>query len=332
MKKYHVYGMGNALVDLEYHVDIDFFHSNNIAKGLMTLIEEERHYELFRTLGLAQAEKMACGGSAANSIIAVAQLGGKSFYSCKVANDSFGKFYLKDILKNAVETNLEEKTLDDGQTGKCIVMVTPDADRTMNTYLGVTSNFSSEQLDLDALKNSQYLYVEGYLVTSPSGREAMIKAKKYAQENGVRVSLTLSDPGIVAGFKKYFKEIIGSGVDLIFCNESEAISFTETKSLEEAREAMKKYAKTFAITQGAEGATLYDGKNFLQVEPFAIKAVDTLGAGDMFAGAFLYALTHGHSFADSGRLASLASSSVVGQFGPRLDAQQLVAVKKKIFK
>ncbi len=330
MSQYDVFGMGNALVDLEFNVQVDFFTKNNIEKGLMTLIDEQRHHEIFRNLGKAQAEKMACGGSAANTVIATAQLGGKSFYSCKVSNDSFGQFYMKDLRKNKVETNLQEENLSAGHTGKCLVMITPDADRTMNTYLGITATYDHEQLDLEALKNSQYLYIEGYLLTSPAGKHAALHAKDIAQKNGVKVALTLSDPGVVGFAKEHFLEVIGDGVDLIFCNEEEAMSITGSEEIEVARQKMRTMAKSFAITQGKNGAIIFDGDTFIDIEPYETKAINTNGAGDMFAGAFLYGLTAGHSHAAAGKLASLASSQVVSQMGPRLTTEQMQKIKERV--
>lgn len=197
-------------------------------------------------------------------------------------------------------------------------MTTPDAARTMNTYLGITSDFAVSEVNEHAIRESEYVYLEGYLVPSPTGREAMKFAKKLAEENDVKVALTFSDPSMVKYFKKEMEEIVGASIDLLFCNEEEAMLFTEKDNIKDAREELKKVAKKFAITQGANGAVIYDGDTFIDIEPYKVNAIDTNGAGDMFAGAFLYAITHGHSFADAGKLASMASSKIVSKFGPRL--------------
>src|SRR5690606_34991022 len=181
---------------------------------------EARQTELVNNLHGIQ-HKRSCGGSAANTLIAVAQLGGKGFYSCKVANDETGDFYTKDLLASGLETNLVDGR-ESGITGKCMVMITPDADRTMNTFLGITETFSEKELRTEQLKNSKYLYMEGYLVTSPTGKAAAIKARDVARSSGVKTALTFSDPGIVGFFKTGFEEMIGEGVDIIFCNEAEA--------------------------------------------------------------------------------------------------------------
>lgn len=330
-RKYDVYGIGNALVDLEVKVTDEFFAKNNIDKGLMTLVEEDRQNHLLNELKDFDLKK-ACGGSAANTVIAVSQFGGKSFYSCKVANDEFGHFYLADMKENGVDVNLKEDNLASGITGKCMVMVTPDAERTMNTYLGITSTFSETELNEEAIKNSEYLYIEGYLVASPTGQKAAVKAKALAEKYGVKTALTFSDPNMVKFFKDNFYEIIGDGVDLLFCNEAEAMTFTGMDSVKDARSALKSYAKNFAITLGGNGATIFDGETFLDIEPYQVEAVDSNGAGDMFAGAFLYGVTNGHTLASSGKLASLAASKVVSQFGPRLEWNQARDIVHNLFK
>ena len=328
-KKYDVYGIGNALVDLEFKVDEQFLYDHKVSKGVMTLVDEPTQ---FRLINAINEDKMVrkSGGSAANSIIAVSQFGGKSFYSCKVANDEYGDFYLKDMNDAGVDTNLDNATREDGVTGKCLVMITTDADRTMNTFLGITTGLSENEIDEHAIKESKYIYLEGYLVASNTGLEAMKLSKKIAEENGVETSLTLSDPSIVQAFKPRFEEVVGASVDLLFCNEDEAMAFTATDNLEEARQALKKEAKKFVITQGKNGAMIYDGDTFIDIEPYHVKAIDTNGAGDMYAGAFLYGITNGMSYAGAGKLASLAGSKVVSQYGPRLKWHETQNILKEL--
>lgn len=329
MKKYDVYGIGNALVDIVTEVEDSFLDKYKVEKGLMTLVDEDRQHELVEAIHLPTSN-MQCGGSAANSIIAVSQFGGKSYYSCKVANDEMGKFYLNDLKENGVDTNLTPETAEDGITGKCLVMTTPDANRTMNTFLGITATFSKNEVNEAALKDAKYLYMEGYLVPGENGQQAMKLAKKLAEENGVKVAMTFSDPSMVKYFKPQMEEIVGASVDLLFCNEEEAMLFTDTDNINDAREELKKVAKRFAITQGSNGAMIFDGDTFIDIEPYKVDAVDTNGAGDMFAGAFLYAITNGHSYAEAGKLASLASSRVVSKFGPRLEWHEAKEVLKHL--
>lgn len=329
MKKYDVYGIGNAIVDIVTEVEHDFFTKNEIEKGVMTLVDEKRQHQLMKAIDMNRSS-MSGGGSAGNTVTAINQLGGKSFYSCLVAKDEMGKFFLDELKKIGIDTNLKHENCPEGITGKCLVMTSPDAERTMNTFLGISSFLSPEQLDEEAIKNSSYVYLEGYLVASPKGLEAMKEAKKIAERNKVSVALTFSDASMVKYFSKQMEEIVGASVDLLFCNEEEAMIYTGTNSVAEAREKLKQVAKRFAITLGANGALIYDGDTFIQIEPYKVKAIDSNGAGDMFAGSFMYAITNGHSYADAGKLASLASSKVVSQFGPRLKVDQLKKVLEEL--
>jgi len=317
MKKYDVTGIGNALVDIEFQVKDQFFIDHQVEKGLMTLVDEPRQNALMQVINTAEAKKQ-CGGSAANTVIAVSQFGGKSYYSCKVANDELGNFFLNDMKDSGVEHNLDRNRLPDGITGKCLVMVTEDAERTMNTFLGITQTYSIADINESAIKDSKYLYIEGYLVTSENGKAAMRHAKRIAEDNGVKVALTFSDPAMVKYFKAAFDDVIGHSVDVLFSNEEEALLYTGKESLLEAREELKKVAKHFVITRGKNGAMIFDGDTFIDIEPYPTTAIDSNGAGDMFAGAFMFGITNGHSYASSGKLASMASSKIVSQFGPRL--------------
>lgn len=317
--KYHVYGIGNALVDKEFEVTDQFLADNDIEKGLMTLIEQDQQVTLLNNLkeefGL---KKRAGGGSAANTIVAISQFGGKTFYACKVADDETGDFYMKDLAIAGVETKLDQ-IKGDGVTGKCLVMVTDDAERTMNTYLGITSDFSEDDLHIDELRNSEYLYIEGYLVTSDVSRNAAIKARQIARENGVKTAFTFSDPAMVTYFKEGISEIIGDGVDVLFCNEEEAQTFTSTENLNDAIVELSKIANKIVITLGSKGARIITDNKQVDIEASPVKAIDTNGAGDMFAGAFMYGLTQGMSDRDAGMLASESAARIVATFGARLD-------------
>ena len=325
MKKYNVYGIGNALVDLEFKVSDEFIKEHTIQKGLMTLVDEETQTRLITAIDHNNTQKKS-GGSAANTVIAVSQFGGKAYYSCKVSSDEFGDFYLSDLGDAGIRTNLDETEREEGITGKCLVMITDDADRTMNTFLGITTDLSVNEVDEAAIKDSEYIYLEGYLVASPTALEAMKLTKKIAEESGVKTAITLSDPSIVNAFRSQFQDVIGASVDLLFCNEEEAIMYTGKSNLMEAREELKKDAKRFVITQGPNGAMIYDGDTFIDIEPYTVHAVDTNGAGDMFAGAFLYGITHGLGYAGAGKLASLASSKIVAQYGPRLKWHEVQSI------
>jgi sugar/nucleoside kinase (ribokinase family) len=191
----------------------------------------------------------------------------------------------------------------------------------MNTFLGITASIGEGELVPEAIENSQYLYLEGYLVTSPTGKAAAIKAGEIARAKGVKTSLSLSDPNMVNFFKPGLMEMIGTGLDFIFANEDEALKMAETEDINEAIDNLKTFSKGFAITRGARGSLIYDGQQILEIKSYPVKAVDTVGAGDMYAGAFLYGITQGMSYEKAGDLASLASSKVVSRFGARLDQE-----------
>lgn len=330
MKKYDVYGIGNALVDKEFEVDDQFFIDGGIEKGFMTLIDDEKQRDVLKLLSSRyQLRKRAGGGSAANSIYALSQFGGHAFFSCKVANDETGDFYVEELGNNNIRTNLSAER-EEGITGRCLVMVTPDAERTMLTSLGISQLVSVGELDVDALQQSTYAYAEGYLVTSPSAKSAVLEMKQHAQEKGVKFAMTFSDPAMVEYFRDGINDFIGDGVDLLFCNEREAMLWSETDNLKDACVELEKKARQFAVTLGANGALLFDGKDYIEIAPNKAKAIDTNGAGDMFSGAFLYGITQGYDFKTAGKIASLASSIVVSQFGPRLEPSQHLDVLNQL--
>ena len=331
MKKYKAYGIGAALVDTEIKVQDRELAQMNVEKGLMTLVDQDRRGELLGHLeGHLVKASHASGGSAGNSMIASAQFGGPTFMSCKVANDADGDIYIADLEAAGVDHCLNGERAA-GTTGKCLVLITPDAERSMNTFLGISETLSTEQLDATAIADSEYLYIEGYLVTSPTGRAAAVKAREIAEAAGVKTSLSFSDPGMVEFFRDGMAEIIGERVDLVFCNEAEALGWAQSDNLEVAVEKLKQVANSFVITRGAEGALTFDGTEHSDIPPHRVHAVDTNGAGDMFAGAFLYAITRGEDFPTAGRFASLAAGKIVANYGPRLPAEEYPALRTEFF-
>lgn len=331
MKKYMAYGIGAALVDTEIKVDDSDLTEMQVEKGLMTLVDEERQKALLSHLdGHLVKASHASGGSGGNSMIACAQFGAPTFMSCKVANDADGDLYVADLEAAGVDHcfNGEREA---GTTGKCLVLISPDAERSMNTYLAISETFSVDQLVPEAIADSQYLYIEGYLVTSPTGLAAAIKAREIAEAAGVKTSLSFSDPGMVEFFRDGMAQIIGEKIDLIFCNEAEALSWGQTDDMAVAIEKLKAVASSFVITCGAQGAKAFDGIQLSNIPPHKVQAVDTNGAGDMFAGAFLYALSRGEGFPIAGRFASLAAGQVVANYGPRLNAAGHIALREEFF-
>jgi sugar/nucleoside kinase (ribokinase family) len=328
--RYDLYAIGNALVDTEIEVTDSFLERMDIGKGMMTLVDEDRQHELVTALNHeSRIHRRASGGSACNTAVAAAYFGARAYYACRVANDDTGQFFVDDLRAAGVDTNMTgEKP--DGVSGKCLVMITPDAERTMNTFLGISETVGDEAVIPDAVAASRFAYIEGYLVTSPSARRAAIRLRDTARSLGVRTAMTFSDPAMVQFFADGLREMIGEGVDILFCNETEALGFTGTDNLDAAMDQLKHSANTLVITRGAQGARLWDGTQVIDIAPFPVKAVDTNGAGDMFAGAFLYALSQNHDFATAGKLASAAAARVVSDFGPRLPAAEHLAIRRDI--
>jgi sugar/nucleoside kinase (ribokinase family) len=328
MARYNIYGIGAALVDTEVEVSDAFLAAANIDKGVMTLVDEPRQSELLAALASENTHMLRkCGGSVCNSVVAASSLGAKTFFSGKVADDSDGELYIGDL--NDAGVAFHSAGQESGITGKCLVMVTDDAERTMNTFLGASEALSAREIDHAALVDSEWFYVEGYLVTDEARTLATKIAVETAKANNVNVAISLSDPFVVAVFGDALRDVIGGGVDLVFCNKDEAMAFTGTESLEAAAESLKQVTKTFAITDGANGAITFDGHIMNQSKGVEAKAIDTNGAGDMFAGAFLYAITSGQSYAWAADLANDCAARVVAQFGPRLESSEFDAIKAK---
>lgn len=315
MKKYQIFGVGAALVDTEILVSDDFLKIHKVDKGVMTLVDEERQFYLIEALNSYHIRR-SCGGSACNTVVAASCFGSKAFYSAKVAADDDGRFFIKDL--NATGVDFQNAKASPGVSGKCLVMITDDAERTMNTFLGANLELTPNDIDETALINSKWLYLEGYLVTDEPRTDVAVKAMNCAKANHVKTSLSLSDPFVVQVFGDNLHKIIGDGIDLLFCNSDEAQSFTNTHSTEAAAEELKKFAKTFVITRGSAGSLTYDGIDLFQTAGVTVNAVDTNGAGDMFAGAFLYAINAGHDYTWAAKFANAASARVVSQFGPRI--------------
>lgn len=321
MKKYHVIGLGNALVDREFKVSDTFLGKHKVEKSIMTLLDEPQQQLLLDELGKEfELEAKVGGGSAANSLVALSKFGGKAFYCCKIANDDDGSFYQKDLHQAGVESRLHVQD-NDGHTGKCVVMVTPDAERTMCTFLGITIDFSLDELEQDIIPQSEFLYIEGYLATSEIARDAVRHARKKAEDSGTKIALTFSDSSLVKYYREGLDEFLTPGVDILFCNSEEAELYTGTTSLEEAVHKLLQYAKEVVVTLGKEGALIATRDKRVLVPGVKVKAIDTNGAGDMFAGAYLYGITQGWSEAQAGALASRSAAELVTQYGPRLSQE-----------
>ena len=332
-KIYDIFGIGNALLDLEYNVEKSFLLDNNISQGCMSLVNFNQQQKLREKLSKSSPSQMLPGGSAANTLFLMSNLGSNVYYHANLGNDVMGKHYFHCLKHNGLSTNITEKTLTPGSTGVCLVMITPDAERTMLTNLGISNKFCHKSIDMDKIKISKYIYIEGYIITSKFSLEIFKSMIKTAKENNTKIALTLSDSMIVNNFYHIFHEIMHDDpIDLLFCNKLEACAFAKTEDLEKVKECLKKYSKQFIITLGKYGSCLYDGSKFHHIPGKNVDAINTLGAGDMYAGAYLYASTQNISPVDSAIFATEASAQIVTKSGPRLtikEAQKLKEILNK---
>jgi sugar/nucleoside kinase (ribokinase family) len=326
MSHYDLYAIGNALVDTEYEVSDALLDAMGVDKRHMTLIDSARRAALLHHVGGIQARRTG-GGSAGNTVVALAQLGGKAFYSCKVADDELGAFYAEDLAHNGVATNLNHTKPLHGQTGSCMVLVTPDAERSMCTFLGATAELASSALHPEGIAKSKIYYMEGYLAASPTGLQAALHGKQIAQEAGVALATTLSDVSMINFCRAGLDAMIAGGLDYLFCNEEEAQVWCASTDLPLICDTLSRLATTVCLTRGPLGCVVIERHQTNTVSATPVKAVDTNGAGDMFAGAFLHAITQGYSNTQAADLANRAAAAVVSQHGNRLLTTQLMAIK-----
>lgn len=326
MKQFNLYGIGSALLDMVYEVDDNILVALGLKKGTMTLIDEATHTSIVRLLQ-QYPTTYACGGSAANTIITAQLFGAKNFYSSLVADDTMGHLYYHDITLKGVQTNLTDFNYSQGNSGKCIALITPDKQRTMATYLGITASMDTRVLNERAIAAARYVYIEGHLVAQAITCETALMTREIARKNGTKIALTLSDQNIITLFRKNLESIIDAGVDIIFCNEMEALAYTHAESLAAAARKLQQYAKQFLITLGPKGALAFDGETERLLPEYPTHIVDSLGAGDTFAGAFLSAYTQGMSFFTAADFANLAASYVVAKLGPRLNEKEVALIQ-----
>ena len=329
MKKYDVFGMGNALVDCVCLVTDSFLKENKIEKGLMTLVEKDKQKTIIDKIKNSNPF-IQSGGSVTNSVYTLSQLGGSSFLSFLISDDEYGNLFLNDIRKSKVFTADENYYFGSGMTGSCLVLTTPDAERTMNTCLAVSSNYSIDNVSFDDLSLSKYLYIEGYLVTSDKAVDAIEKSISYCRENDIKIALTFSDLSMVKYFKTKFDQILDQKIDLLFCNRDEAIMFSGKKNFDECCKNLLEISEMVVITDGKKGSLILTENKKIKIKPYKVNAIDTVGAGDTYAGAFLYGINNGMSLEQTGNLASLLSSKVVTKLGPRLEKGLIADIKLSI--
>ena len=330
MTTYDLYAIGNALVDSEYEVTDAQLRAMKVEKRHMTLIDAARRADLLAHVKGVHSRKSG-GGSAGNTVVALAQLGGRGFYSCCVANDELGAFYADDLRANGVDSNLTAATLSQARsvspTGQCMVMVTPDAERSMSTYLGATADLDASALNAMAIAAAKVYYMEGYLAAQPHGLAAALEGRRIAKEAGVKLATTLSDMSMINFCRPGLEAMVGTGLDYLFANEEEAQTWCGTQDLQAICQQLSTRARVVCLTRSAKGCLVLEGGEQTAVPAARVKAIDTNGAGDMFAGAFLYAATQGHSHAQAAWLANQAAGQVVSQYGNRLTLEAMGRVK-----
>lgn len=315
--KFDVYGLGNALVDMEFRVDDSFLRTHGIDKGHMTLVDENRLEALAHALREQPHERIS-GGSAANTIYAVQSFGGQAFYSCRLADDPTGRHFLEDLSRAGVRTNRNALLHDQpGQSGRCVVLVTSDAERTMNTFLGISTALNTRDIDEEALAHSRFLYIEGYLSSAESALQAALAARERAQERGVKSAVSLSDVSMVNFCREQLTRILGNGVDVLFCNEEEALAWAKTDRLDIAARELSDIGRSVSITMGKRGCLVVEGDHQEAVPGYPAKAVDTNGAGDVFAGASLFALSRGLAAPSAAAFGNFAAAALVESYGAR---------------
>ena len=312
--EFDVVGIGNALVDVIAHADESFIAHQALVKGSMTLIETDRAVSLYKALG--SAVEMS-GGSAANTMCGIASFGGRAAYIGKVCDDELGRVFGHDL--RAVGITFRPGAPEaDVPTGRCIIVVTPDAERTMNTYLGVSSLLCPPDIDAATVAAGKVLYMEGYLYDRPEAKEAFRTAAQVAHAHGREVSLTLSDSFCVDRHRDDFRGLVADEVDILFGNEDELVSLYEVATFEEAVAAVRGDCALAVITRGASGSVIITGDGVLAVPAERVdRVLDTTGAGDLFASGFLYGYTNGHSLEACGWLGSIAAAEVISHVGAR---------------
>lgn len=309
-----VVAIGNALVDVLSHSDDETLRSQGVEKGTMRLIDAAEAVKLYDAMGPAVE---ISGGSAANTVAGIASLGGRPGFVGKVANDQLGQIFKHDITAQGVEFNTPPG--DGGTpTGRCLVYVTPDAQRTMQTYLGTAGQVGPDDIDEEQIKRAQITYFEGYLWDQQPAKDAYVKAAEIAHANGRKTSLTLSDKFCVDRHRDEFLELVDGHVDVLFANELEIIALYECGSFDDAVEAVRGKCDIAVLTRSEKGAVIVTPDETITVEAHPVEKVeDTTGAGDLFAAGFLYGLTHGKSLGESGRIAAISAAEIISHIGAR---------------
>ena len=315
MSKYKLYGIGNALLDYEYKVNDKILNDLKLEKGCMLLNEYEQHFALHEKLkAMRPPEKIIPGGSVANSVYAMAQFSDNVCFSGKVSDDESGINFINCLNESGVDAHVSK--IKDQRSGECLVLITPDNERTMNTFLGSSSLLSDNDISKESIQNSDYLLIEGYLVTSDLTLNVGIAAIDIANENDTKTVITLSDPNIVSFFRDNMMKLFNKKSHIVFCNEQEALNFSQADNLKDAEVFLKKLTDMYIITRGPKGAICFDGINDYKITGNQVTSKDFTGAGDMFLGAFMHKYI-GDNVLESMKFANYCASKIIQIYGAK---------------
>ena len=325
--QFDVVGVGNAIVDVIAQADNALIERLKLSKGTMTLIESDEADRLYSEMGSGIETS---GGSAANTLAGIASLGGKAAYIGKVRDDQLGGVFSHDIKAAGVDYRLRAAT-EGPTTARCLIFVTPDADRTMQTYLGVSVMLGSDDIDPEAIGDARITYLEGYLFDREEAKEAFVKAAELAHAAGRKVALSLSDPFCVDRHRASFQHLVEGHIDILFANHDEITSLYETDSFDDAVGQLVGKVELAAVTRGAEGSVIVTSSEVVEIPAEAAdKVVDTTGAGDLYAAGVLFGLTQGYELDIAGRIGSICAAEVISHYGARPETSLAALVKEKL--
>ena len=313
-KKIDLVGIGNAIVDIVSNIDDEFLTRNLLKKGSMNLINLQDSSNILNDCNII---KKVSGGSAANTVVSLANLGNNVEFIGRIKDDEFGNFFSKDIKESGATFNSKYVETRES-SAHSVILITPDAQRTMCTYLGASTEFEPDDINDESIKLSKYLYLEGYLWDSELAKKAFIKAAKIAKESKTKIILSLSDAFCVDRHRESFLDLINDFVDILFCNEEEVKSLFKINDLEKCKIKIKSLCELTAITLGEKGSLIVNKNKTELIKPFLFgKAIDSTGAGDIFAGGFIHGLINNLSLNDCGQIGSICAGHIVSQIGSR---------------
>ena len=322
-KEVDLIGLGNAIVDILVNVEDEFLQINNLKKGSMNLINSNESEILLKN---CKVIKKVSGGSSANTIVCLAELGNNVQFIGRVKNDNFGNFFSTDIKKSNAIFN--SSSIDRGpSSAHSIILITPDAQRTMCTYLGASVEFEPKDINFNSIEKSKYLYLEGYLWDSDLAKTAFLKAAKIAKESNTKIILSLSDSFCVERHRESFLKLIDNYIDILFCNEFEILSLFKAKDLKSCKKSISSICQLVIITLGSKGSLVITEDRIEEIKPRILgKIIDTTGAGDLYAGGFLHGLINNYALKECGEMGSICAGHIITQIGsrPNINLQNLL--------